>query len=219
MKRKRKNRIIYSVVIILTGLIISFLTTDKLARQIIISNIESSTTNTFINVSNKAMQTVLNNTVIDYNELALIEKNEENNVIAVKCDTVKLMKIKTILDDEIYKVVDKEPFIKFSVPIGTFIGNEYLVGRGPAIHFKFRYDCATKAEFKSEFSSAGINQTIHRIVLYLSTDISTVIPWYHASTTVDTSYIIAETIIVGEAPTSYSNINLDTLNKLLNGKE
>ena len=58
----------------------------------------------------------------------------------------------------------------------------------------------------SSFQSAGINQTLHRILVQIKVDISAIIPGYTASGTIDTQFVIAETVIVGNVPEAYTHV-------------
>ena len=58
----------------------------------------------------------------------------------------------------------------------------------------------------SEFSEAGINQTLHRILLEVSVDVSAIIPGYTTSVDVTTNFVVAETVIVGSIPDSYTHV-------------
>ena len=55
-----------------------------------------------------------------------------------------------------------------SVPLGTVSGIPLLAGKGPKIQLRFTPAGAVKSSFESEFRSAGINQTLHRIKLCLT---------------------------------------------------
>lgn len=212
-KNKFKQRFIVSIILVLMGLTSLFGIIYKFGRGVVMNNVETAAANAFIDITNKAIGDVLNRCDIDYNDLANIQLDNEGNIVAIKCDTVKLMNIKTQVDDEIQNWVKKEPTIKFSIALGSFTGSEFLAGKGPKIPFEFTYDCATSTEFFSEFYDSGINQTIHRILMRLKADVATVIPWDYKETLVDTTYIIAETVIVGKIPNNFSNFNINTQNK------
>lgn len=59
---------------------------------------------------------------------------------------------------------------------------------------------SAETEFKSEFQSGGMNQTIHNLSLSITTDITVLIPPASENTSVSTDVVIAETVIVGEVP-------------------
>ena len=65
---------------------------------------------------------------------------------------------------------------------------------------------SVNASFASEFTSAGINQTRHRILINTSVYISVMLPTGSAGTEVISEAVIAETVIVGDVPDSYTNI-------------
>ena len=57
-----------------------------------------------------------------------------------------------------------------------------------------------RAEYRSDFSSAGVNQTRHRIIIMMTATVNVYVPFYAADFTVTRDFLIAETILVGEVP-------------------
>ena len=53
---------------------------------------------------------------------------------------------------------------------------------------------------RSEIVSTGINQTCHRILLDVNTEISVIMPVSTQTVTVTETYVIVETVIIGEIP-------------------
>ena len=93
-----------------------------------------------------------------------------------------------------------------NIPLGTLSGNQFLNNRGPKIRIELDISSAVYSKISSEFISAGINQTLHRITLTISTDIYFIMPWYRSSGGYQTEFILAETIIVGKVPDAYTNV-------------
>ena len=60
------------------------------------------------------------------------------------------------------------------------------------------------AHFENCFSDAGINQTTHQILLFVDVSVSILLPGVRTSTKVSNSYAVAETVIVGAVPDSYT---------------
>ena len=98
-----------------------------------------------------------------------------------------------------------------SLPLGTLIGTELLSGRGPNIPLRISALGYVQAACSSEFSSAGVNQTQHRIVVTVTATVNVYVPFYADNFTVTREFFIAETILVGEVPNtllgSYSIAN------------
>ena len=65
---------------------------------------------------------------------------------------------------------------------------------------------AVSAAFSTEFESAGINQTRHKIYLSLQTSVRLVIPSGARQVLLQSQVLIAESIIVGEVPQSYVSV-------------
>ncbi|MEG1525058.1 MAG: sporulation protein YunB [Clostridia bacterium] len=93
-----------------------------------------------------------------------------------------------------------------SVPLGTITGIPLLAGRGPRIAMRFTPAGAVKSSFDSEFRSAGINQTLHRINLKLIATVRVILPGESHTLTVEVTAPIAENIIVGDVPDAYTNV-------------
>ena len=209
MRRRRKIRTALRCIAIVIVLAL-FLTCiiSKLASNTVINNIEAATNNMFINITNQAMQIVLDKVKFNYNDLANITHDNNGNVIAVTCNTIKLIEIKTLFDRTIQNIIKNNPKIKFNISVGGFLWGDLFSGRGPKIPFELSFDCATKTEFKSEFENMGINQTLHKIILDLSANIDAIVHLDTKRSNIKTSYVLAETIIVGNVPSNYTTIDL-----------
>ena len=63
---------------------------------------------------------------------------------------------------------------------------------------------SSSARFENLFTSAGINQTSHRIVLHIDVSLAILLPGFTAATKVSNAVTVAETIIVGNVPETYT---------------
>ena len=63
------------------------------------------------------------------------------------------------------------------------------------------------ARFENDFSAAGINQTRHQIRLNVSVQVLVVIPGRELTAPVNTTVVIAETVIVGKVPELYASMD------------
>ena len=81
-----------------------------------------------------------------------------------------------------------------------------LAGSGPSVRVKIVPAGAVTTEFVSEFSSAGINQTRHRIFLQVHTTVQMIIPTGTQSAAVSAHVPVAESIIVGDVPQSFVDV-------------
>ena len=103
-----------------------------------------------------------------------------------------------------------------SVPLGTLSGVPLLAGLGPRLSFRFTPVGMVQSAFRSEFRSAGINQTLHRITLELTGTVRIVLPGRSCSVSIFTQAPVAENVIVGDVPEAYTNVaNTDDLLNLI----
>ncbi len=93
-----------------------------------------------------------------------------------------------------------------SIPLGTLSGIPLLAGLGPRLSFRFTPVGMVQSSFHSEFRSAGINQTLHRITLQLTGTVRVVLPGRSYSVTVSAQAPVAENVIVGDVPEAYTNV-------------
>lgn len=105
-----------------------------------------------------------------------------------------------------------------SIPLGTLSGIPLLSGAGPKITLQFTPAGAVRSSFQSEFRSAGINQTLHRVKLCLMATVRVILPGESQTLTVEVEVPIAENIIVGDVPNAYTNVaNEEDLLNLIPG--
>ena len=93
-----------------------------------------------------------------------------------------------------------------SVPLGTVSGITYLSGRGPGIRVRFTPVGSVESDFDSELVSSGINQSLYRVNIRLTSTIRLIMPGVSHSIEVSAKAAIAESIIVGEVPQVYTNV-------------
>ncbi len=144
---------------------------------------------------------------LQYQDLILLEKNEEGNINAVLSNTVAVNRMKSNITSRVSEEIGQLDRWSLSVPLGALTGSSFMSGVGPNIPITVAPNGRVFTELKSEFESAAINQTIHRLVLETKLDIRLLLPAATTSTTVVTQVPIAETIIVGNVPSSYTAID------------
>ena len=156
---------------------------------------------------NEAVQQELMENQISYDQLVKIERGNDGKVLAVTTDVAKTNLLKASISTDIQEKLSSTKPKSISIPLGTLTGTEILSGRGPMIEMKISLPSSVFTEFKSTFTSAGINQTKHQIHLKVNTEVYALIPGFPTTTTVDTNIIVAETVIVGEVPNVVANLS------------
>ena len=97
-----------------------------------------------------------------------------------------------------------KPATKKQNTIGNLILPELFSGRGPGIPLMVLSISTSDASFRNAFTSAGINQTRHRIILDVDVHVSILLPGLTTYTKVSNEISVAETVIVGGVPDTYT---------------
>lgn len=155
-----------------------------------------------------AMQQVVNNNKAFFaSSIDRVVYDNEKNVKAIETDTAAVTLAKTEFSSQLGKVLKEYGNdIEVDVPLGTIIGNEYTVGRGPKIHFKIRYSLSVTTKIESKFKEAGINNSLHSVEMQVTGDLFLLIPWGEQQQKIETNYILSETVISGKVPEAYTNV-------------
>ena len=93
------------------------------------------------------------------------------------------------------------------IPLGAALGVSFLSGFGPRLEVQILPVGAVHTSFDTEFETAGINQTRHKIFLNLRATVSLIMPTGSQLVEVTSTVPIAESIIVGEVPESFVDVN------------
>lgn len=140
-----------------------------------------------------------------YDYFVTIDRDESGAVTAIKANMARINALSSELLSDIVEAADKGE-LSLSIPLGNILGSSLLLGKGPDIPVDITLLTSSRVDFKNELSAAGINQTKHEMKLDVVVDIDVVLPWRTVSTQVVTEILIAETVIVGEVPQTYLDL-------------
>lgn len=143
----------------------------------------------------------------EYDDLVTIMKDENGNVNMVKANIIPINKIISDVAVEIQNELENISNEDVEIRLGSFTGSRILSGRGPSIKFKIFSVGDVLTDFKSEFNSAGINQTLHRMYLEVKCNVSILTPFNSIDRQITNQVIIGENIIVGTTPNTYYNFD------------
>ena len=139
-----------------------------------------------------------------YASLVQLDYDSERHVTALRTDVVAIGRIKSRLVNGLYDRLDEFEQTVIEVPLGSVLAPHFFSGRGPSLHFGLAGLTQMEAEFVSSFSAAGINQTRHEIRLVVDVYVSVLLPGFSTVTKVTNRCAVAETVIVGSVPDTYT---------------
>ncbi len=135
-----------------------------------------------------------------YESITHFNTSQNGEILSISMDMCKTNELKTGINILIQEKLAKCKEKIFYTPLGTLIGSELLNGQGPKIPMKISSSGNVTSEFRSDFSSAGINQTLHKIYLSIHVHISVTIPGSSCTSEVTDDILVSETVIVGHIP-------------------
>ena len=160
------------------------------------------------NTVNGIVTAAVNETIysggVDYDQLISFEKDNEGKITAVKSNMAEFNRLQAAIADDILQRMAEVSTTDLSIPIGTLTGSPLLAGRGPCLHVRMQSVGTATARFDNQFSSSGINQTRHRIILDVDVHVSILLPGLTTYTKVSNEISVAETVIVGGVPETYT---------------
>lgn len=153
---------------------------------------------------NACIEQTLTDTNADYNGLVYADRDAETGVAVLRTNVTALNTLKARLTVGIQEKMAEYEVRTVKVAIGTLTGSDLLADRGPRISIKIIPLGYVTTTLYNEFLEAGINQTLHRIMLKVKATVTVVLPGYTAYNEVETEFCLAETLIVGAVPGTYA---------------
>ena len=168
---------------------------------------ESEAKNKIVGMLEEAVLREMEQGMVGYSDIIRLSYKSDGNVAALECDLPTALVLRARIARDALEKFRDESLMYVSVPLGSVSGIELLSGRGPSIDIRLVLAHGIRVYIGSEFREAGINQTLHRVTVCFDVEISVLTPTHSASFTVNNSYPIAETVIVGDVPDAYTKID------------
>ena len=140
-----------------------------------------------------------------YDYFVSIEKDNEGNVAAISANMSRINAVSAQILSEVVDAAENG-VLDIRVPIGNLLGSNILMGKGPEVLIEVITLTSSYIDIENELVSTGINQAKHKIILKVDVDIDILIPWDVLTTRVESNVLIAETVIVGNVPNTYVNL-------------
>lgn len=160
------------------------------------------------NLVNRIVSAAVNEAVengdIDYQNFVIFEKNETGHITALRSNVAEVNRMQGQITDEILHRLSEVATSELEIPLGTLTGSALLAGRGPSLFVRMQAVGSASAAFRNQFTAAGINQTRHQIFLDVDVYMSILLPGMKTSTRVSNEIAVAETVIVGGVPDTYT---------------
>ena len=201
--RRRIRRLLQLLLVLLAAVFLAFLMLRSRYRDVIRDLAETQVKNTTSDLTNDAIAKQIADGVIQYDRIVYFEKDLDGRITALKTNMSEVNRLKTdilnLINDEILALDTSD----IGIPLGSLFLPELFSGKGPAIPVRILSIRNSDATFSSKFSQAGINQTLHQLTMIVSVDVAVLVLGQTSSFTVNSEVVVAETVIVGEVPSTF----------------
>ena len=197
------RKLIWILVVCFTVLFVLLLGFRSRYQNMIRDLARTQVMNSTSDLTNDAIAKQMADGIIQYDRIVYFEKDLNGRITALKTNISEVNRLKTdilnIINDEILALDTSD----IGIPLGSLIFPELLSGKGPAIPVHILSIRNSDAVFASNFSQAGINQTLHQLTMDVSVDVAVLVLGKTDSFTINSEVVVAETVIVGEVPQTY----------------
>ncbi len=203
VKRKRSKRKKLFVALLIIGAIIAavciFIKSNVNPMIVTISNerIRALTTDA---VSSSVLDVMSENSSVEYLKVTRADKQ---NIKSVDMNTAAINDLAQKITLSAQKRINEIGNDGIKIPVGSLSGVTLFTGLGPDINIKIYLVGSTQTQIISMFTSAGINQTLHRLYINIAGSVAVAVPGLPSTIKTSTQVLMSEMIIVGEVPPTY----------------
>jgi len=146
---------------------------------------------------------VLTEKEVDYNSLVKISYSASGDVEVIEVDSILINILIKDITSKLQSRFNGLNSQSIDIPVGAFTGIPFLFNIGPRANVQLVAVGTAKTSIDSQFVSAGINQTLHKLNLIVSVNIGMLLPGNTETITTDLEVMICQCLIVGKIPNIY----------------
>lgn len=193
----------FFLIILTLALIIGIVMLKRITPSIKVA-CESRAKSVALGITNETVKEILKEA--EHESLVKLTYNTEGKIVGINADIVEMNRLSSEIASTIQDKLTNLEDITIKIPLAKLIGLNIFSGYGPKLKIKLVPYGNTLAEFNTEFVSEGINQTRHTIYIDIASTVNVIIPFNVGAVTSVTRVTVAETVIVGDIPETYYNI-------------
>ncbi|MBQ8359220.1 MAG: sporulation protein YunB [Oscillospiraceae bacterium] len=194
------RRLFWLLILLSTAAVVCFFLFRSKYQNVITALAQTQVKNATSDLINDAIDAQISSGTIQYDRMVYFEKDLEGKITALKTNMSEVNRLKTdllnLINDEIL-AMDSD---HLGIPLGSLILPEVFGRKGPVIPVQILTIRNSEADFFSEFSQAGINQTLQKLTMQVSVDVAVLVLGKVDDFTISSQVVIAETVIVGQVP-------------------
>jgi len=141
-----------------------------------------------------------------FDSIAKLNRLDSGSIAGIETDTAAANRLRALVSEEVRKCLEVYEEKPVSIPMGTLLGADILTGVGPDVRLRLRLAGGVTAQLESRLETAGINQTMHTVECIVTAEMYALMPGYRFPVELTTSVVVAQSVIVGETPDSFTYV-------------
>ena len=130
----------------------------------------------------------------------------EGRITALRTDMTQVERLKVEVLEILNTLVAQINTQQMGIPLGNLLLPDLLAGTGPELPVKAVSLTMSNADFFSDFTAAGINQTLQTLKVKFTISLTILTTVGYETVDVDSDVMVAQTVIVGTVPETYVNL-------------
>lgn len=192
---------------LILGLVMAFFLIrwfDAAIRPQLIALSETQVNNHLTQIANLAVTQAITDQELSYSDLVTLQTSGE--LSALVTDTVSLNSLRAAVLEDVISQIDSIDNGSLGVPLGALTGIDLFSALGPRLPVRVISVTTVEGRYRNDFTSAGINQTLHRVMLDVTLKAKLLLPGGVVEVPVSAPICVAETVIIGQVPQTYLNL-------------
>ena len=203
-KIDKKFSFLFNIIIIILTAIITFKSLLGAINPILNRLCMDEAKNIATKISNEQASLIMNK--YKYEDIITIVRDDNGNIKMLQTNIKSVNELTSDIPNNIVSAMKSEENSNISIYLGSILGLKIFSAQGPKINVRIANVGNVETNLVSQFVEQGINQTLHRIYLEIVCEVSILTPYDTISEKIINQVLIAESVIVGNVPDAYYNI-------------
>lgn len=207
---KLRRRVVLALAVLcLVALAAGVLLVERNLTKVVLSLAQAQARALAVQILNEAAAELLSSGEVTYDSLMHVTADGTGQVRLIQANTPEMNRLAAQVSLLAQGRLQEKRDQVVRVPLGSAVGLTLFAGAGPKVEVRVLPVGSVHAEFHTDFQTAGINQTRHRVSLMLTARVQLVVPTGAKTVEATTQVAMAENIIVGEVPETFTDVGED----------
>jgi len=147
---------------------------------------------------------------VKYQDLMFIHKDTQSRPVLIQPNTIEISRLAARTAEQVKNRLRALENQEILIPLGQVTGSHLLANVGPRLKVTVMPVGSVAVNLVNVMEEAGINQTLHKILLEVNAKIRIVVPLVVAETNVQHQVLLTQAVIVGDVPETLFQLQMQS---------